>query len=129
MAHVFYRMACQLSACSAALCAVLALLASPMTARADYSADCMACCTAQGLTGPDLLQCVGQCSMGVGSCAAATCPVACLNCQATNKGGVVVVSGNCMPDGVAGCGSCKGCGLTKLQLPNGDETFSVFCKV
>lgn len=76
MVRTIYRMACQMSVCSAVLCAVLALLASPLTARADYSPDCMACCSAQGLTGPALLQCVGQCSMGTGSCATAAskCP-------------------------------------------------------
>jgi hypothetical protein len=54
-----YGFAARLSGCMAGLCAVLALLAMPSSARADLYSDCQAQCA--GLSGQELDTCMANC--------------------------------------------------------------------
>ncbi|HEY1487875.1 MAG TPA: hypothetical protein VGF84_17345, partial [Micromonosporaceae bacterium] len=64
-----YRWAGQLSGCLAGVCAVLALLATPSSARADMLSNCNACCANMYTDGEQISLCVGQCMSDSGACA------------------------------------------------------------
>jgi hypothetical protein len=70
-----YVFGARLSGCLAGVCAVLALLAMPSSARADQVQECQKCCTGKGFSGTDYSNCVGWCMQGGGDCGAQyTCP-------------------------------------------------------
>ena len=70
-----YGFGAKLSGCLAGVCAVLALLATPSSARADQFSDCMTFCQDLGLTGQDFSKCMGDCL--VGQCSNMTCNLTC----------------------------------------------------
>lgn len=63
-----YGFASRLSGCLAGLCAVLALLATPSSARADTYSDCIACCSGHDLSGQEYSDCFGNCMSTGGQC-------------------------------------------------------------
>lgn len=113
-----YDFASRLSGCLAGVCAVLALLATPSSARADDLSDCQQCCEGQDPEhGAIYDECVTQCMQGAGACGfAAQCPSIIQNGKYIS---CVNPGGQCIFGGVKStCGDSKGKVLcTCLQPP------------
>lgn len=82
-----FDFASKLSGCLALVCALLAVLPTPSSARADDLTDCQNCCAQTYTWGSiEWNECVSQCRQGVGSCAAASCSANDFQCAPNTQG-------------------------------------------
>ena len=112
-----YGFLSRISGCMAGVCAVLALLATPSSGRADDASECTSCCTSLNPDPMAVVACYGQCMEGSGPCASvfgcnSTCAVICG--PATGGPGTgMPCTGNCTGQYChfgCGCSQKAGCG-------------------
>ena len=73
-----YGFLSRISGCMAGVCAVLAVLATPSSGRADDASQCSSCCMSQNPDPMAFTECYQQCMEGSGSCALVmACDVTC----------------------------------------------------
>lgn len=106
-----YDFAAKLSGSLALVCAILAVLATPSSARADDLTNCQNCCAQTYTWGSiEWNSCVSTCMQGAGSCAAANrcdgddaCSNGCISEDVKDCG---IAKGQCNKGGVTACGAC-----------------------
>jgi hypothetical protein len=110
-----YSFAARFSGCMAGLCAVLAVLAVPSSARAD-DPTCQSCCyNIDPSMGYMYNQCMSECALGQGPCGIFGCNSFCaIVCGPYNGGPTsgIPCTGNCTGTGChfgCGCSFINGC--------------------